>query len=196
MSLIARSTTSISLRPEWYPLVSITKEGETFEVGIVGYGGIVGAAAFLEDETAQQRTIVQAEGTALRMKTGVFRAECEQIGSFQTLLRRYCSTLLRQITQSAVCCRFHTSEARLCRWLLQTRDCVRSTHIYLTQEFLAQMLGIHRPGVTLAARALQNAGLIRYNRGNISIINEEGLEAGSCECYQVIAADYDSIFRK
>jgi CRP-like cAMP-binding protein len=177
-------------------LVALTEEGETFEVAVVGFGGMVGSAVFLDEETSQHRTIVQAEGTALRMKTTTFKAECDGMANLQTLLRRYCSALFRQITQSAVCCRFHTTEARLCRWLLQTRDCARSNNLYLTQEFLAQMLGIYRPGVTLAAGMLQNAGLVRYSRGHITIVDPEGLEASSCECYKVITDAYNSIFAR
>jgi CRP-like cAMP-binding protein len=177
-------------------LVALTEEGETFEVAVVGFGGIVGATVFLEEEASQHQAIVQAEGTALRMKSKIFKAECERIATLQTLLRRYCSALLGQITQSAVCCRFHTTEARLCRWLLQTRDCARSNDLYLTQEFLAQMLGIYRPGVTLAAGTLQNAGLIRYSRGHITIVDPEGLEASSCECYKAITRTYDLIFSR
>jgi CRP-like cAMP-binding protein len=176
-------------------LVALTEEGETFEVAVVGFGGLVGAAVFLEEETSQHQAIVQAEGTALRMDTKTFKAECEHT-ALQSLMRRYCSSLFRQITQSAVCCRFHSTEARLCRWLLQTRDCVRSNDLYLTQEFLAQMLGIYRPGVTLAAGTLQQAGLIRYSRGHITILDPEGLEASSCECYKAITLAYSTIFKK
>jgi CRP-like cAMP-binding protein len=177
-------------------LVSLTEEGETFEVGIVGYRGIVGATVFLDEETAVHRTVIQAEATALRMKTSTFKVEFEHAVSLQTLLRRYCSALFRQITQSAICSRFHSAEARLCRWLLQTRDCVRSNNLYLTHEFLAQMLGTHRPAVTLSAGLLQNAGLIRYNRGHITILDPEGMESSACECCKAITEANDLVFRK
>jgi CRP-like cAMP-binding protein len=177
-------------------LVSITEDGETFEVGIVGSEGIVGAAVFLEVMRSQHRTIVQSEGTALRMQAATFRAECDRVAPLQSLTRRYCGALISQVTQSAICSRFHGPEPRLCRWLLQSRDCVRSDDIYLTQDFLAQMLGVYRPAVTLAARTLQKAGLIQYSRGHIRIIDEQGLEDSACECYKAITEANKAIFSK
>jgi CRP-like cAMP-binding protein len=176
-------------------LVALTQEGETFEVGVVGNLGIVGITVFFEEKKSHHRAIVQANGTtALAMKTSAFKILCDQIPGLQLLVRRYSAALFRQITQTAICTRFHGTDARLCRWLLQTRDCVKSNNLYLTQEFLAQMLGVYRPGVTLAARTLQNAGLIKYSRGHITITDQEGLEASSCECYKAISESYDSIF--
>jgi CRP-like cAMP-binding protein len=176
-------------------LVALTEEGETFEVGIVGDLGVVGATVFLEEKTSHHRAIVQAQGMALKMKAGIFKNQCDQVAGLQFLMRRYCVALFRQITQTAICTRFHSTDARLCRWLLQTRDCAKSNDLHITQEFLAQMLGVYRPGVTLAARTLQNAGLIKYSRGHITITDPEGLEASSCECYRAITESYNSIFQ-
>jgi CRP-like cAMP-binding protein len=167
-------------------LISHTEEGETLEVGIVGFEGMVGLSVFLESEVAQYRTLVQSTGDALRMKVGTFKTDCDRLTSLQSLIRRYTQARMTQITQSAICNRFHNMEARLCRWLLQSQDCVKSDELELTQDFIAMMLGTHRPGVTLAAGILQSAGLIRYSRGHISILDRQRLEAASCECYKVI----------
>jgi CRP-like cAMP-binding protein len=167
-------------------LVSHTQEGGTLEVGIVGYEGIVNLSVFLGIDESQYRLLVQGEGDSLRMKTGAFRAECERGASLQTTLRRYTQAMLTNITQAAICNRFHDVEARLCRWLLQSQDCMRSNELQLTQDFLAIMLGVHRPAVSIAAGVVQMAGLIKYNRGHITVLDRNGLEAASCECYGVI----------
>jgi CRP-like cAMP-binding protein len=167
-------------------LISHTEEGETLEVGIVGYEGIIGLSVFLESYESQYRTLVQSTGHAFRMKAGAFQSACERHAHLRSLIRRYTHLRMTQITQAAICIRFHTLEARLCRWLLQSQDCVKSAELELTQEFIAMMLGTHRPGVSLTAGILQNAGLIRYSRGHITILDRERLEASSCECYRVI----------
>jgi CRP-like cAMP-binding protein len=167
-------------------LVSTTLEGQSLEVGVVGCEGYVGLPIFLEDSVSPYRMIVQAEGTALRMKIAAFKAQCDQHGSLQELLHRYAQLLIREIAQSALCICFHQLEARFCRWLLVCQDRVKSDEFHLTQEFLADMLGVRRAGVTIAAGAIQSLGLISCNRGHITIIDREGLEAASCECYGII----------
>jgi CRP-like cAMP-binding protein len=166
-------------------LVSTTREGQSLEVGIVGCEGYVGLPIFLDDSVSPYRMIVQAEGTALRMKVAAFKALCDQHASLQELLHRYAQLLMREITQSALCICFHHLEARFCRWLLVCQDKVKSDEFHLTQEFLADMLGVRRAGVTVAAGAIQSLGLIRYNRGTITIADREGLMAASCECYGI-----------
>lgn len=168
-------------------LISYTKEGETLEVGIVGYDGMVGLTAFFGDDKSQHRVIVQGAGDALRMRVGAFRQAVKQVGSFQSLILRYVQVIIAQLTQSAVCNRFHPIEGRLCRWLLLSQDAVRSNELELTQEFIAYMLGVRRAGVTVAAGAIQSLGLISYNRGHITILDREGLEDASCECYAVVS---------
>jgi CRP-like cAMP-binding protein len=167
-------------------LVTHTEEGGTIEVGVVGYEGVVGLSVFLGIDESQYRLLVQGDGQSLRIKAKTFKAECARLDSLQTVLRRYTHALLTQITQAAICNRFHDVEARLCRWLLQSRDCMKSDELYLTQEFLAIMLGVHRPAVTIAAGILQNAGLINYNRGHVTILAGTRLESASCECYRVV----------
>lgn len=176
-------------------LISLTEEGETLEVGITGYEGVVGLSVFLEAYESQYRTLVQGSGHAFRMKADDFLSECERRAPLRRLVRRYTHARITHITQSAVCIRFHTLEARLCRWLLLSQDCVKSDELELTQDFIAMMLGTHRPGVSLTAGTLQNEGLIRYSRGHITILDRERLEASSCECYKVIKNSLDGVYR-
>jgi CRP-like cAMP-binding protein len=176
-------------------LISHTEEGETLEVGITGYEGIVGLSVFLEANESQYRTLVQGTGHAFRMRADTFQSECERRAHLRSLISRYTHARMTQITQAAICIRFHTLEARLCRWLLQSQDCVRSDELELTQDFIAMMLGTHRPGVSLTAGTLQNAGLIRYSRGHITILDRQQLEASSCECYKVIRNSLDGVYR-
>jgi CRP-like cAMP-binding protein len=172
-------------------LISSTQDGQSLEVGIVGYEGYVGLPIFLQDTMSPYRMVVQAEGTALRMRVDGFKAMCDQHGSLQELLHRYGQSLIREIMQSALCICFHHLEARFCRWLLICQDNVKSDEFHLTQEFLADMLGVRRAGVTVAAGAIQNEGLISYNRGRITILDRKGLEAACCECYKIIRQSFD-----
>ena len=171
-------------------LISLTEEGGTLEVGITGYDGVVGLSIFLGVEESQYRLLVQGEGNAFRMDAEVFKAECNREPSLQKVMLRYTQALMTQITQAAICNRFHDVEARLCRWLLQSQDCMRSSDLQLTQDFLATMLGVHRPGVTIAAGNLQTAGLINYYRGHITILDRKRLESASCECYGVVKGTF------
>jgi CRP-like cAMP-binding protein len=172
-------------------LVSLTQEGGSLEVGIVGYEGMVDLSAFFGGHTSQYRVIVQGEGKALRMRAGAFRQAYKQADSLQAVMLRYIQVVIAQVTQSAVCNHFHPIEGRLCRWLLLCQDVVRSNELQLTQEFLAYMLGSRRAGVTVAAASLQSLGMIRYQRGHITILDRQGLEASSCECYEIVRKALD-----
>ena len=156
------------------------------EVGMVGPEGMVGTPVPLGINVSSVRALVQGSGTALRMTTARFRKEFRDCPPLQRALYRYIHVLMAQVTQTAACNRFHVVEARLARWLLMTRDRVRANEFRLTQEFLAHMLGVRRVGVTKAAGALQRQKLIRYSRGEINILDGKGLEAASCQCYQIV----------
>ena len=156
------------------------------EVGMVGPEGMVGTPVPLGINVSSVRALVQGSGTALRMTTARFRKEFRDCPPLQRALYRYIHVLMAQVTQTAACNRFHMVEARLARWLLMTRDRVRANEFRLTQEFLAHMLGVRRVGVTKAAGALQRQKLIRYSRGEINILDGKGLEAASCQCYQIV----------
>jgi CRP-like cAMP-binding protein len=141
-------------------------------------------------DTTPNRAIVQVAGEAFRLWAPALRAEFSRAGAMQLALLRYTQALITQISQTAVCNRLHAIEQRLCRWLLLTRDRVPRDEIQMTQEFIAHMLGVRREGVTLAARHLQEAGLIRYVRGHITILDRPGLEATACECYRVVKDEF------
>lgn len=168
-------------------LISYTQEGGNIEVGMVGYEGVTGLQAFLGLPISEHHAVMQLADDGLRMPADQFKQACHQLASLEALMLRYTRAMMTQLTQSVVCSRFHSIEQRLCRWLLTSQDAVRSDDIHLTQEFLAAMLGVNRPGVTIAARLIQNTGMIDYNRGRIRILDRQGLEAASCECYAVIA---------
>jgi len=155
------------------------------EVGMVGHEGMVGTPVPLGINVSAVRALVQGSGTAMRMTSARFRKEFHNCPPLQRALYRYIHVLMAQVTQTAACNRFHVVEARLARWLLMTRDRVRASQFRLTQEFLAHMLGVRRVGVTKAASALQQKKLIIYSRGEISILDGQGLEAAACRCYQI-----------
>lgn len=166
-------------------LLTAVEERSLLEVGIVGNEGMSGLALFLGVKTSNNRAIVQGKGFAMRMKAADFLA-CGNGGSLPHILRRYTHSLLTQISQSAVCYRFHPIEARLARWLLMTSDRMNTNEFQITQEFLSNMLGVRREAVNKSAVILQRRQLISYSRGNVSIINRAGLEAASCKCYGII----------
>jgi PAS domain S-box-containing protein len=167
-------------------LVSVTEEGDTIEVGMVGNDGALGMPLFLGTDIMPYLVIVQIPGAALRMRREIFEIESGRQEQFQRSLLRYTQVMLAMLTQSAVCNRFHTLDERLCRWLLTIQDFVKTSEFMLTQEFISQMLGVRRSGVTVAACELQDGGLIKYSRGKISIISREGLESKACECYRIV----------
>lgn len=167
-------------------LISTTESGRAIEVAMIGNEGMAGIPIVLESNTCPYQVIVQLTGNAMRVKAEAIRATIKQGGSLQSLLLRYAYTVLTQITQSAACASFHLVEARMCRWLLISRDRAHSDTLQLTQEFLSYMLGVPRTSVTTIAVKLQKAGLIRYSRGKIQILDPQGLEDASCECYRVV----------
>jgi CRP-like cAMP-binding protein len=163
--------------------------GAAFRVGIVGNEGMVGIPVFLGAAASLNRALVQGAGTALKMKADAMRKHIGHEGLLPDMLRHYTYSLLAQISQTAACNRFHTVEVRLARWLLLTHDRLQSNEFRLTQQFLSDMLGVRREGVTNAARALQRERLISYVRGQITILNRAGLEAASCKCYEIVKLD-------
>ncbi|MBD2257405.1 Crp/Fnr family transcriptional regulator [Pseudanabaena sp. FACHB-2040] len=174
-------------------LLSLMENGETAEVGIVGYEGIVGLPVFLDADSTTNLAITQIEGEGMKMKAADFKEEANRQGSLQTLLKRYTQARLMQVSQSAACNRFHSVEERFCRWILMNHDRARKDEFVMTQEFASQMLGVRRPTVSVVASMLQKAGLIRYRRGNMTILDREGLEAGCCECYQIVRKDFEQL---
>lgn len=173
-------------------LLSTVEDRSTLEVGIIGNEGMVGISVMLGVKTSPHRALVQGEGSAMRMKAAAFRKEVSGDGALQKLLHRHTHALMTQIAQSAACNRFHQVDARLARWLLMMHDRVGSDEFRLTQQFLSDMLGVRREGVTYAARALQKNKLISYSRGHLTVLNRAGLEATACKCYSLIKAEYDS----
>ena len=177
------------IREVYFPTASLVSlltlvDGHlALEVGMVGREGMVGVALALGIGASPVRALVQGAGPALRMDAGHFREALRTSPKLQRALQHYTGALIRQISQTAGCNRFHVVEQRLARWLLMTRDRVRSSEFRLTHEFLSQMLGVRRVGVTEAATALQQRKLIEYRRGNIRIRNEAGLQAAACACY-------------
>jgi len=167
-------------------LLTLVDQHQALEVGLVGREGMVGIPLALEIGISPVRALVQGTGTAMRMKAAPFLEELRQSQALRRELHRYTYALMAQITQTAACNRFHVVEARLARWLLMTHDRMQSSPFRLTQEFLSDMLGVRRVGVTKAARTLQQNKLISYSRGNITILDRKGLEAASCSCYKVV----------
>jgi CRP-like cAMP-binding protein len=163
------------------------------EVGMVGREGMVGVPLALGTDISPVRALVQGAGTAMRMESARFCKEVRKSPQLQQEVSRYTSVLMAQITQTAACNRFHVVEGRLARWLLMTRDRVRSDEFRLTHEFLGHMLGVRRVGVTKAARALQKGKLINYSRGKIRILDQRGLEAASCSCYEIVKGMHDGV---
>lgn len=176
-------------------LVLTLMDGSTIEVGIIGHKGMAGISAILSGTTVTHRALVQVPGDALRLQATVLQAEFDKGGSLQKILLRYVQALFVQTSQSVACNRFHTTEKRLARWLLLVADAVSKDEFLLTQEFIGQMVGVRRAGVTVAAGSLAQLGLIHYTRGKIEIVNRPGLENFSCECYGVIRHEFSRMLR-
>lgn len=174
-------------------LLYTMEDGATAEVGLTGNDGIVGIALFLGGDTTPNRAIVQIAGGAFKMRARVLQDEFARGGPVQQLLLRYTQALIAQISQTAVCNRLHAVEKRLCRWLLLSHDCVQSDQLAMTQEFISNMLGGRRESVTVAAARLQDAGLIHYSRGQITILDRAGLESAACECYRIVRGEFDRL---
>jgi len=164
--------------------------GITAEIGLVGNEGVVGIALFTRGETRPNRAVIQGSGDGLKVKSKAMLSEFSRGGDFQMLLLRYIQALITQVSQTAVCNRLHSVEQRLCRWLLMTHDRTHTDELQMTQEFISNMLGVRREGVTHAAQGLQKLGLISYVRGHIKILDRKKLEARVCECYGVVMLEH------
>jgi CRP-like cAMP-binding protein len=177
-----------------WSLLSIMEDGRSVEVATVGKEGFVGLPVFLRATlTSSHRAMVQIPGRAVTFPAAAFLDLSNSGGEFQTALQRYAQALITQIAQNAACNRVHTLEQRCARWLLQTHDRVDSDELSLTQEFLGQMLGVGRQAVNEAAQALQDAGMIRYTRGSITVVDRAALHGAACECYDVIRGEFDRL---
>jgi CRP-like cAMP-binding protein len=174
-------------------LVNTMANGQAAEVGTIGNEGVVGLPLLLGDDRAPTSVYVQVPGAGLRMKAALFNEELARSASMRTVMLRYAHAFFNQVAQSAACNQFHSIQQRCCRWLLMTHDRMQSGEFLLTQEFLAMMLGVQRTGVTAAASVLQRAGLIRYKRGNVTIVDRRGLQQRSCECYGVSKREFDRL---
>jgi CRP-like cAMP-binding protein len=170
-----------------------TEDGATAEMSLAGNDGIVGVSSFLGGNSSPHRSVAVVGGEAFRMKARALREEFASDAFLQSLLLRYTQALIMQISQTAVCNRLHIVEQRLCRWLLMCHDRVDADELQMTQEFISNMLGGRRETVTVAAGRLQDAGLIRYARGHIAILDRAGLEATVCECYTNVEAECDRL---
>ena len=174
-------------------LLYTMENGASAEMGLTGNDGVVGIALFMGGGTMPNRAVVQSAGAAIRMKARVLQDEFALGGKFQHLLLRYTQALITQISQTAVCNRLHSVEKQLCRWLLLSHDRVKSDELIMTQELIADMLGVRREGVTVAAGHLQDAGVISYVRGRITVLDREKLEETVCECYRVVKDEFDRL---
>ena len=176
-------------------IVIMMEDGAIAEVGTVGNEGMAGVPLLNGTDHSPAQAFYQVPGVTLRMPAAAFRAEVEKGGIVAHIMHRYAQAVLNQVSQSAACNRLHPLEQRLCRWILMSHDRTGGERIALTQEFLSQMLGVRRATVSIAAGMLQKAGLIRYNRGLIDVLDRERLEQGSCECYHVVRSEFERLLR-
>jgi CRP-like cAMP-binding protein len=187
------------MRHVYFPTTSIVsllyvmEDGAAAEIAIVGNEGVVGVSLFMGGETTTSRAVVQSAGHGYRLKGPLLKDEFFYAGPMQRLLLRYTQALLTQMAQTAVCNRHHSLDQQLCRWLLLSLDRLGSNVLVMTQELIANMLGVRREGVTEAAGNLQSAGLIQYSRGKITVVDRPALEARVCECYQVVKKEFDRL---
>jgi CRP-like cAMP-binding protein len=174
-------------------LLYVMENGASAEIAVVGNEGIVGISLFMGGESTPSRAVVQSAGRGLRLKAQVMKDEFNKAGPVLHLLLRYTQALITQMAQTAVCNRHHSLDQQLCRWLLLSLDRLQGDELVMTQELIANMLGVRREGVTEGALKLQQAGLIRYARGRITVLDRGGLEKRTCECYAVVKAEYDRL---
>ncbi|CAN5604147.1 Crp/Fnr family transcriptional regulator [soil metagenome] len=174
-------------------LLYVLENGASAEIAVVGNEGIVGVALFMGGETTPSRAVVQSAGEGYRLSAALMKQEFERAGPVMHLLLRYTQAMITQMAQTAVCNRHHALDQQLCRWLLLSMDRLKGDELFMTQELIANMLGVRREGVTEAALKLQKAGLIRYARGHITVLDRPGLEERSCECYAVVKKEYDRL---
>ena len=174
-------------------LLYVMEDGASAEIAIVGNEGILGISLFMGGDTTPSRALVQSAGHAFRLRAELLKDEFGRFGPTMHLLLRYTQALITQMAQTAVCNRHHSVDQQLCRWLLLSLDRLQSNKLSMTQELIANMLGVRREGVTEAAGKLQDAGLISYRRGTITVVDRPGLEAKACECYQVVKTEFDRL---
>jgi CRP-like cAMP-binding protein len=174
-------------------LLYVLADGASAEIAVTGNEGLVGIALFMGGETTPSRAVVQSAGHGYRLKAAVLKKQFEAGGALQHLLLRFTQALITQMTQTAVCNRHHAVDQQLCRWLLLSLDRLPGNELVMTQELIANMLGVRREGVTEAAGKLQAEGLIRYSRGRITVLDRRRLEARVCECYAVVKKEYDRL---
>ena len=174
-------------------LLYVMESGASAEIAVVGNEGVVGISLFMGGETTPSRAVVQSAGQGFRLSSQTIKAEFNSSGPVMHLLLRYTQALITQMAQTAVCNRHHTLDQQLCRWLLLSMDRLRGNELVMTQELIANMLGVRREGVTEGAVKLQKAGLIHYTRGHITVLDRKGLEARTCECYAVVKKEYQRL---
>ncbi|SFH66724.1 cAMP-binding domain of CRP or a regulatory subunit of cAMP-dependent protein kinases [Collimonas sp. OK307] len=174
-------------------LLYLLEDGASAEIAVVGNEGIVGVSLFMGGESTPSRAVVQSAGQGFRLRAQVMKEEFNRAGPVLHLLLRYTQALITQMSQTAVCNRHHSLDQQLCRWLLLSLDRLQGNDLVMTQELIANMLGVRREGVTEAAGSLQAAGLIRYVRGHITVLDREGLEQRTCECYAVVKKECDRL---
>jgi CRP-like cAMP-binding protein len=174
-------------------LLYVMEDGASAEIAVVGYEGIVGISLFMGGQSTTSRAVVQSAGQGFRLNANLMMQEFNRAGPVQHLLLRYTQALITQMAQTAVCNRHHSLDQQLCRWLLLSLDRLPSDELVMTQELIANMLGVRREGVTEAAGHLQEAGLIQYRRGHITVVDRKKLEQRVCECYAVVKKEYDRL---
>ena len=174
-------------------LLYVMENGASAEIAVVGNEGIVGISLFMGGDSTSSRAVVQSAGEGLRLKAQIMKDDFNRGGAVLHLLLRYTQALITQMAQTAVCNRHHSLDQQLCRWLLLSLDRLQGNELVMTQELIANMLGVRREGVTEGALKLQQAGLIRYARGHITVLDRAGLEKRSCECYSVVKKEYDRL---
>jgi CRP-like cAMP-binding protein len=174
-------------------LLYVMEDGASAEIAVVGLEGVVGVSLFMGGLSTPSRAVVQSAGQGFRLRAQIMKDEFNRAGPVLHLLLRYTQALITQMSQTAVCNRHHSLDQQLCRWLLLSLDRLRGNELVMTQELIANMLGVRREGVTEGALKLQKAGLIRYVRGHITVLDRAGLEACTCECYGVVKKEYDRL---
>jgi CRP-like cAMP-binding protein len=188
-----------ALRHVYFPtdcivsLLFVLQEGSSAEIAVVGNEGLIGIALYMGGETTPSRAVVQSAGYAYRLQGQLLKDEFHRFGCLHDLFLRYTQALLTQMTQTAVCNRHHSVDQQLCRWLLLSLDCLHSNELRMTQELIANMLGVRREGVTESAGRLQKLGVIHYHRGQIIVLDRPKLESLSCECYNVVKRETDRL---
>ncbi|MEA3139023.1 MAG: hypothetical protein QOK23_1192 [Gammaproteobacteria bacterium] len=174
-------------------LLQSTEDGQSAEIAVVGFEGIVGVSLFMGGQSTPSRAVVQSAGGAFRLRASMLLQQFNVAGAVMHLLLRYTQALITQMFQTAVCNRHHTLDQQLCRWMLLSLDRLRSNELIMTQELIANMLGVRREGVNAALGRLGNAGLVTYHRGHITVLDREQLEQRTCECYGVVKKEYDRL---